>query len=433
MSERLPAGPDERAGRAQAARTLGLVPSLDGIRGIGIMVVVFVHLDPFIHTWTDKTPGLFIFMNVFFVMSGFLITAILLREHDRMGRIRLKHFYQGRVLRLFPALCAMVAVEFIWASLRHYPLDYEYKAMGSALTYLSNWGLAPWRVSLVQQARYPTGTGQLWSLAVEEQFYLFWPLALIGLLAVARRFRFAPLIVVSVVIVVVAVRRAVVYFGIPAATFQTYGWSTLYQRTDYPPRRPVVGRPARHGLGSRLDPPPRAGGRGLDRRRHPGDGDVHRELTTGWMYVWGMPVMAMATVAVVLACVEADWPLKRLLETRWLCAIGVVSYGIYVWHLLADAMVTAAGPHWPAGVQVLAAVGLTAAFAARLVVPDREALPADEGPAAEPRPFAPQHPSGAARRGTEVPADASTEVPADTSTDVPTDVAELFEPSPRSD
>ena len=53
-----------------------------------------------------------------------------------------------------------------------------------------------------------------------------------------------------------------------------------------------------------------------------------------WVYLWGMPVMAIAAAAVILTCVEVDWPIRRLLEARWLCAVGVLSYGIYVWHLL---------------------------------------------------------------------------------------------------
>ena len=140
-------------------------------------------------------------------------------------------------------------------------------------------------------------------------------------------------------------------------------------------------------------------------------------LTAGWMYVWGMPVMAMATVALVLACVEADWPLKRLLETRWLSAIGVVSYGIYVWHLLADAMVTAAGPHWPAGVQVLAAVGLTAAFAlASWFLIEKPFLRMKDR---------------LRSRNHSLPSARAAPPPVDD--EVPTDVADLFEPSPRSD
>jgi peptidoglycan/LPS O-acetylase OafA/YrhL len=421
VSETLPAGRDERTGRAQAARTLGLVPSLDGIRGIGIMLVVFVHLDPFIHSWTEETPGLFVFMNIFFVMSGFLITAILLREHDSSGRIRLTPFYQGRVLRLFPALCAMVAVEFIWAMSQHYPVSYELKSVGSAVTYLSNWGLAPWRVDLLQEARYPTGMGQLWSLAVEEQFYLFWPLVLIALLTVARRFRLAPVIVVVVAIVFVAVRRALAYQGMPSATFHALGWGDLYARTDYRlddllwgvllamlwvrgwfPRKGLV---IAGWLGAAV----------LVTTM------FVATLTSGWMYLWGMPVMAIAAVVLILACVEADWPVKRLLETKWLCAIGVISYGIYVWHLLADTMVMRAGPHWPAGVQVLAAVSLTAAMALaswflvekpflrmkdRLRSRNRAASPVAEAPP--------------------VPADASTDA-------IAPEIAQLFDTSPTPD
>ena len=362
MTEPLPAGPDERAGREQAARTLGLVPSLDGLRGVAIIFICVYHLDPFIHSWTKLVPGLSIGVDIFFVLSGFLITAILLREHDMSGRIRLLPFYEGRVLRLFPALFAMVAVEFVWSLFLHYPMGYELKAVASAVTYVSNWGFAPWHVGLLQEAKYPVGMGQLWSLAVEEQFYLFWPLVLIALLAVGGRLRLVPIGAVVVAIVVVSVRRAEVFLGMSSAEFLSGGWSVLYSRTDYrvddllwgallamlwvrgwfPHRRALISVGGWLGAAALIA----VALKGL--------------IGDGWMYVWGMPVVAVGAAAVVLACVESGWAPRRLLEARWLCAVGVVSYGIYVWHLLAYAMVTRVGGTWPAGFQLAAALGLTA-------------------------------------------------------------------------
>ena len=157
MTERLPAGPDERVGRAQAARTLGLVPSLDGIRGIAVLLICVLHLDPFIHRWVHPPTGLFVGVNIFFVLSGFLITSILLREQDATGRVRLVPFYEGRALRLFPALFAMVFVQFLWAMYLRYPLDYELKTIASALTYVSNWGFTPFSHTIVQRRVTPPG------------------------------------------------------------------------------------------------------------------------------------------------------------------------------------------------------------------------------------------------------------------------------------
>ena len=353
MSERLPAGQDERAGRAQAARTLGLVPSFDGLRAVAVILICTYHLELFIHPVSTELPGLFVGVNIFFVLSGFLITAIMLREHDSTGRIRLRPFYEGRVLRLFPALFAMVAVEFVWSVLLHYPLDYELKAVASALTYSSNWGLhMPWSFNFMVAARDDVGMVQLWSLAVEEQFYLIWPIVLIGLLAITKRFKWAPMVLVALAIVFVMVHRMMGYVAMPASEFRQLGFTVLYQRTDYRADDLLWG--VLLALFWVRGWVPR---RGLKLAGSIGFAILAATVfvatqQSGWVYVWGLPVMAIATVAVVLALLETDSRLKRVLETRWLCAVGMVSYGIYVWHVLIYQMVLHAVPRWSAGLQV---------------------------------------------------------------------------------
>ncbi len=151
------------------------IPSLDGIRAISILMVLYGHLCGTSHfpvsipqygRWFGDVAHLGVL--VFFVISGFLITSLLMREREKTGRISLKRFYLRRVLRIFPAFYAFIAVLAIATMVG--ALHLVGRDFAFALTYTIN--IAPTRA-------WPTG--HLWSLAVEEQFYLLWPLALLML------------------------------------------------------------------------------------------------------------------------------------------------------------------------------------------------------------------------------------------------------------
>ena len=154
------------------------VPALDGIRAIAIVAVLVYHSYAFeaTHHW----GGGFLGVDVFFVLSGFLITTLLLREHDRHGRIDLRQFWTRRARRLLPALFVLILIEAVVAQFVLDPLSASAlrgDGIGS-LFYFENWRLA---------FSAPTAASHTWSLAVEEQWYLIWPLLLIGLLLLARR------------------------------------------------------------------------------------------------------------------------------------------------------------------------------------------------------------------------------------------------------
>jgi len=136
------------------------IPSLDGLRAISILLVVVGHMAKSGHAprifWNyyAKTG-----VDVFFVISGYLITTILLKEHERTSTISLREFYIRRAFRIFPAAFVFLLVSFAayWHQLRWYD-------MAAALFYVANFdSLRPWIF------------GHLWSLSIEEQFYLLWP------------------------------------------------------------------------------------------------------------------------------------------------------------------------------------------------------------------------------------------------------------------
>jgi peptidoglycan/LPS O-acetylase OafA/YrhL len=144
------------------------VPSLDGLRAISVMLVVISHLcgtrNYPLHDTGRFNLGL-LGVRVFFVISGYLITSILLSELAKTGTINLKRFYVRRTLRLFPAAWIFIATAGVlgwtgWLALHRYDLLF-------AFTYTSNY----------YEGRSPA-IGHLWSLAVEEQFYLLWPITL---------------------------------------------------------------------------------------------------------------------------------------------------------------------------------------------------------------------------------------------------------------
>jgi peptidoglycan/LPS O-acetylase OafA/YrhL len=148
----------------------GHLPSLDGLRAISILLVMLGHLSGTRNLGT--IPGIRIFGDmahfgvvVFFVISGFLITSLLLHEHEKTGRISLKLFYARRALRIFPAsymFLAVVGALSIWGAVALKKGDLWF-----GLAYLVNYKLdRSWYI------------GHLWSLSVEEQFYLLWPFTL---------------------------------------------------------------------------------------------------------------------------------------------------------------------------------------------------------------------------------------------------------------
>jgi peptidoglycan/LPS O-acetylase OafA/YrhL len=187
-----------------AARGTGLstrIPSLDGLRAISIGMVLFSHLYGTRNFNVPREVGILgdlgeLGVRIFFIISGFLITSLLLDEHAATGRISLRGFYIRRMLRIFPAFYAFVLAVIVLNAVGLIPLlpgDTPY-----AMTFTMNYHLdRSWYV------------GHLWSLSVEEQFYLLWP-SLLLLLNVKRG-----LIVAALVVLAAPLIRVAAYFVLP--------------------------------------------------------------------------------------------------------------------------------------------------------------------------------------------------------------------------
>jgi peptidoglycan/LPS O-acetylase OafA/YrhL len=164
-----------------AISRLPYLPGLDGMRALAVLAVMVYHAN---NAWL---PGGFLGVEVFFVISGYLITLLLIGEHERTGTVSLRHFYLRRARRLLPALFVLLIGLSIYTALfRREALGQLRGDVMAALTYSSNW-YQIW----VGQGYTATGDfaplRHLWSLAVEEQFYLIWPLVMIGLIRLGRR------------------------------------------------------------------------------------------------------------------------------------------------------------------------------------------------------------------------------------------------------
>ena len=164
-----------RTPRGQISRVPHL-PGLDGLRAIAVVAVMIYHAN---NTWLH---GGFLGVEVFFVISGYLITLLLIAEHERSGRVDLKQFWLRRARRLLPALFVMLAALMIVLAL--FKPDARGRTRGDiigGLAYVSNW------YQLFVGAGYTASEAfaplrHLWSLAVEEQFYVLWPLAMVAIL-----------------------------------------------------------------------------------------------------------------------------------------------------------------------------------------------------------------------------------------------------------
>jgi peptidoglycan/LPS O-acetylase OafA/YrhL len=330
------------AGSQNTQTSAGRIEPLDGVRGIAILAIMAFH---------SGVPGLdiggFFSQDAFFVLSGMLITLILLREWNRSQSIRIGRFYAGRVRRLIPALLVMLIgvalyVQFVAPS-GQYP-GFRGDAL-AVLGYFSNWHFVATGSNYFVLSAAPSLLTHTWSLAIEEQFYLIWPLILITVMwGFRKRGRTA-----LTALFCVSFGGALVSTGWMAFLYRSGATTTrLYYGTDTHAQSILVGCALgtllaiikqRRGIDSLV--PVASAGR---TRRIISLGGLaaagglawlwtHASGTGAFTYQGGFLVGALLT-AFVLASASSvpSGLLARALSFRVLRYVGTISYGMYLWY-----------------------------------------------------------------------------------------------------
>ena len=171
------------------------MPGIDGLRAVAVAAVFLYHANV---SWM---PGGFLGVDVFFVISGYLITSLLLAEFQTSGRVALARFWAGRARRLLPALFVLLAVCLaIGATVQRGKIVGLRGDALSSIFYVANWRFIFEHESYFAQFGRPSPLRHLWSLAVEEQFYLLWPpLFLIGVRLLRRRLALPALVALGAI------------------------------------------------------------------------------------------------------------------------------------------------------------------------------------------------------------------------------------------
>ncbi|HEY2303825.1 MAG TPA: acyltransferase, partial [Acidimicrobiales bacterium] len=317
-----------RDGTNKRALRMPYVASLDGLRAVAVLAVLLYHDDL---SWIQ---GGFLGVEVFFVISGYLITAILLGKYRDAGTIDLKSFWMGRARRLLPALYLMLGVVAAWWLLFYPSLVGKLKGQFlSGSLYFSNWYLAFAKVSYFSHIGRPSPLIHLWSLAVEEQFYLVWPLILFGLL---RLFKGRPLpLLVSILgaALLSTVTMAALYHSGHDPSVVYYGTETRASGLLVGAALAVVWRP---WLARRR--PNRRRGVLADTAGLAALGllvifFLGATEQGAFLYRGGFLLVDLTTALLIAACVtKSNHVLKVRLGSKPLVWIGQRSYGIYLWH-----------------------------------------------------------------------------------------------------
>jgi len=395
-------------------RRLGHEPALDGVRGIAVLLVVLWHYPSDIlerqFSWLQAGH---LGVDLFFVLSGFLITALMLNEHTRDGAISFRGFYRRRVFRLLPALFAFLAAHVIFANLTDIPTrgifnpgtdgaDQVASILGAAFFVLN------WLEEIGPGYQTSLGLAHLWSLSVEEQYYIIWPAVTVAMLAprpavnalasagastavvmaghnyiwsesddtqrwvttvlvwsavagaleIVRRSRHRSVWVLSIIATIVGATllyRNGSYEGGPEAFRLYYG---------------TLGRADSLMIGAAFA---FVWVEGWIPRRCPTPVSlaawaffvwavVERSLGEPFFYEYGWTLVGIAGALILWGALGAEATIYgRVLSMSWLRGIGKVAYGLYLWH----ALVFIAVRHWWGDGSVLwksiLAIGITAA------------------------------------------------------------------------
>ncbi|GAA2550898.1 peptidoglycan/LPS O-acetylase OafA/YrhL [Neomicrococcus aestuarii] len=300
---------------------------IQGLRAIAVLLVVIYHL------WPERLPGGFVGVDVFFVISGYLITSHIYREIQENGRLSLISFWARRIRRLLPLgfvvllFSAIAAVLWVPSTM----WDATFRQIIASALYVQNWVLASAAVDYSAQDESATVVQHFWSLSVEEQFYIFWPLVIVLLLFLFRKF--LPKSAVSV--------KTILIVGLSLIGLASLGysiWLTAYDPASayfVTPTRIwefVVGALVGLTLGHRQFTGPIANIAGwIGLLAVLASGVLYSSATPFPGYTALLPVLG--TALVMIAGNHAPYiGVHRWLSIRPAKFLGDISYGLYLWH-----------------------------------------------------------------------------------------------------
>ncbi len=320
--------------KARSAATFRYRPGLDGVRALAVAAVILYHAQV---SWMK---GGFLGVDVFFVLSGYLITSLLLSERERTGKIDLLAFWSRRARRLLPALFLVIAGVAVYAVVWAAPTELgRIRNDGLAsLLYVANWKFIVDGSTYFQQLQAPSPLAHMWSLAVEEQWYVLWPMLLLVLMRVVRaNNRVFAAAVAALALCSAALMALLFHPGTDP--------SRVYYGTDTRAQELLIGAVLAALTGGPRPAIP------LDRLRRPwllqGAGmigaavvavlTVRADAQGAFLYRGGFLLTAVA-VAAFVAAATVEGPLASVLSVRPLVAVGVISYGLYLWHWPVDVL-----------------------------------------------------------------------------------------------
>ena len=316
---------EERVGSRRARLTNTFRPEIQALRAVAVMIVVTYHL------WPHLLPGGFVGVDVFFVISGFLITAHLMKEIDRTGRISLTQFWARRARRLLPASLLVLAATLVGVITLTPQLYWQqfFKEIIASALYVQNWALAADSIDYLAAENVASPTQHFWSLSVEEQFYLAWPLLILLTIALThKKTQNTQRLAILTTLALTAIASLIVSIHLTATSAGQAYFVTPTRAWEF----------AAGGILAIL---------GTAAASH------HHTIRTttawaGWLamtitvftysavtpfpsYTALLPVLA--TVAIIWAGEpNTTWSPNRLLTTKPIIFLGNTSYSIYLWH-----------------------------------------------------------------------------------------------------
>jgi len=304
------------------------VPGIDGLRALSVIAVVGYHLG------VPSMSGGFLGVGMFFTLSGYLITGILLRSWRKDGRLDLRQFWLRRARRLLPGVVLLVTAVLLTTAIAQ-PDQVRGRLVEAiaALAYVSNWATISAGVSYFDRFNGPGPFDHLWSLAIEEQFYILWPLALMAMLRLCRgKLRY--------VIAMTAAAATLSFVLLAVLASPGFDNTRAYEGTDTRAGGILIG-----ALMAMVWSPGQHTSKSTWRERAVLDGSgvaalgviawlvVVNDQYSMWTYRGGLALLSLATAVLVAVVAHPRSLVGRAVGTapfRW---VGERSYGIYLWHL----------------------------------------------------------------------------------------------------